>query len=332
MRVFITGANGFVGSNFCRHFRSLGWEVHGLVRTTSDLHFLDGLGVRLVFGDLRDPGSFAIPEGIDYVIHAASITSDTADDETCRRNILVPTINLAAKIEALAAPLKRLVVISTALVLGFAASDISEDRPGRPADFIAYTRYKIESENHVLARWKAARLPVVILRPGDVFGPNDRVSCARMLKECERGMPLIVGRGRHRFGYCFSGNLCQAVHLALEKEGIEGKAYTVTNGDLPTWKAFFTGLQKGMHRRQRVYVPAWAAFAVAGMMSGVKKIRRRYDPPLNYYRIRRVVTETTYDISRTVADLGYRPDNDLDGQIREIVDWYLREKNDGFIK
>jgi nucleoside-diphosphate-sugar epimerase len=331
MRLFITGANGFVGSNLCRYFRELGWDVHGLVRTTSDLHFLAGLGVRLVFGDLRDPGSFAIPDGVDYVIHAAAITSDTADDEACKSNILIPAVNLAAKVEALAPPPRRVVAISTALALGFGAPDISEKKPGKPADFLPYARYKIAAERHFLARFKEARLPVVILRPGDIFGPNDRVSSARMLRVCERGSPLIVGRGRHRFGYCYSGNLCQAAHRALVTEGVEGQAYTVTNGALPTWRAFFEGLQKGMRRKQRFYVPAWTAFAIAGVMSGVRKVRRGYEPTLTYYRIKRVVTETTYDISRTVADLGYRPDDDLDRQTQEIVDWYLRERKDGFI-
>ncbi|MCK7476647.1 MAG: phosphatase PAP2 family protein [Candidatus Moduliflexus flocculans] len=41
-RVFVTGANGFVGSNLCRWFRERGWEVDALVRESSDLHFLRG--------------------------------------------------------------------------------------------------------------------------------------------------------------------------------------------------------------------------------------------------------------------------------------------------
>ena len=54
-RVLITGANGFIGSNLCGWFRGRGWEVDALVRESSDLHFLDGLDVRLIKGDLRFP-------------------------------------------------------------------------------------------------------------------------------------------------------------------------------------------------------------------------------------------------------------------------------------
>lgn len=332
MKIFITGANGFIGSSLCRHFRARGWDVHGLVRTSSDLHHLAGVDAALAFGDLRDPDSFEIPEGTDHVVHAASITSDLADAETCRENILLLAVNLAAKFRAMARPPKRIVFISTALTLGFGASGISETRPGRSAGFLPYTRYKIETEKFFFAQWRENGLPVVILRPADVYGPYDRTSCARMLRECERGLPLIVGRGNHRFGYCYSGNLCRAVELAVLKEGIEGRAYSVTNGVLPTWREFFSGLQRALGRKQRIYVPSWVAFGLAGGMALVRKFRPRYQPVLNYYRIKRVTTETTYDISRTVDELGYVPDDRLEHQIGEIVDWYRQEKKNGFIK
>ena len=75
--------------------------------------------------------------------------------------------------------------------------------------------------------------------------------------DCERGVLLIVGRGRNRFGYCYSGDLSQAVELTLRREGIEGNAYTVTNRELPNWMAFLTALQNGLGRAQRAYVPEW---------------------------------------------------------------------------
>ena len=79
-RVLITGANGFVGSNLCRWFLDRGWEVDGLVRHSSDLHFLEGLDVRLVRGDLREAEGLRLPPGTTHIIHAASLVSDTAAD------------------------------------------------------------------------------------------------------------------------------------------------------------------------------------------------------------------------------------------------------------
>ncbi len=332
MKIFITGANGFIGSNLCRSFLDQGRDVYGLVRRTSDLHFLEGLNVKLIYGDLLRPQAIDIPRDISHVVHSASVVSDLADEGTCYKNIYLLAANLIERIRALRVPLKRLVYISTALTIGINRRNISEGRPGRSAESIAYTRYKIKTERYFREEWQRTRLPMVILRPADVYGPNDRITCGRLLKGCEKGSPLIVGHGHWKFGYCYVGNLCQAVHLALAKEGIEGKAFTVTNTELPTWGAFFKAFQKALGKKQRIYVPVWGALAAASLMQLAHKIIPRYDPPLTRYRIRRITTETTYDISGTIAELGYEPDNDTARQIEEIVAWYRKERDHGFIR
>ena len=42
-----------------------------------------------------------------------------------------------------------------------------------------------------------------------------------------------------------------------------------------------------------------------------------------------MTSETTYDISKTLAELGYAPDDDFESQFAGIVDWYRKEKADG---
>lgn len=330
-RVLITGANGFIGSNLCRWFRERGWEVDALVRESSDLHFLEGLDVRLIKGDLRFPEAVELPAGTTHIVHAAALVSDMAGDEDCARNILDMTRNFVVKLERSGAPIERFIYISTALTLGFEGRDISEERPGRSADFMPYVRYKKRTESDLVAKFEADGFPVVILRPADVFGANDRVTCANILRGRERGVPLIVGSGRWRFGYCYVGNLCQAVELALTKEGVEGRSYTVTNGALPTWREFFGALQDGLGRTQRIYVPVWFAHATAVASGLLQRVFPGFKNQLNYYRIRRITTETTYDISRTVAELGYRPDDDLERQFAEIVAWYKKERECGWL-
>lgn len=333
VKVFITGANGFIGSNLCRYFLEKGFTVYGFVRQASDLHYLEGLDVRLIYGDLRDRRQIDIPEDVDYIVHSASIVSDTADENTCYKNIYLLAVNLTEKAKKFQLSLKRMVYISTALILGYNGRNISEENPGESAALFPYTRYKIMTEKYFLEEWRKNRLPVVILRPADVYGPHDRTSCAHMLRGIERGVPIIVGSGKWHFPFCYIDNLCQAAYLALTKgKEVEGKAYTVTNSELPTWRVFFQGLQKELHKKQRVYIPVFFAFRVAAILKLLKKIIPGYEPPINYYRLKRITTQTTYDISRTITDLGYEPDNDLEKQVRAIVAWYLKDRENGFIK
>ena len=60
-RVLVTGANGFIGSNVCAYLLERSYEVYGLVRETSDLHFLEGLPVKLIRGDLTNASAIPFP-------------------------------------------------------------------------------------------------------------------------------------------------------------------------------------------------------------------------------------------------------------------------------
>jgi nucleoside-diphosphate-sugar epimerase len=325
--VFITGANGFIGSNLCKYFLAKGFTVHGLVRPSSDLHFLEGLAVNLVQGDLTRPDSVSFPPAIDIFIHSASLVSDTASAQRCHDEIYLMTVNLVARLRQQCPGLKKFIYISTALTLGYNKMDISEKNPGESALRLPYAQYKRNTELFLLEQFAANRFPVVIMRPTDVYGPHDRTSCFHMLEGCEHGVPLITGHGNWYFGFCYVDNLSQAVYLASQSAVSLGQAYTVSNNTLITWRQFFSGLQHGLGKKQRIYMPVTVANGAAAVMEALHALHPRFDPPINFYRIRRITHNTTYDVSKTIAELGYSPDTDTKSQIQRIVDWYLAEKS-----
>jgi nucleoside-diphosphate-sugar epimerase len=326
--VLITGANGFIGSHLCDAFAGAGHRVYGLVRRTSDLRFLKNAEVELLYGDLREIDAIHLPDGLEVIVHAAALVSDNASRRECRAQIYDITVNLVRWAQANCPGLLRFVYISTALTLGYCRDDISEDNPGRSAEYVPYNFTKKMVESYLLERYRESGLPVVILRPGDVYGPRDRTSCELMLQAAQRNVPLIVGRGDKKFGFCYPANLCRAALAAAQRPEIAGRAYTVTNGICPTWGEFFSSLQAGVGKRQRLYVPVFVSMAAAVLMEVLKRVVPGFKPSINYYRIRRITAQTTYDLTETYRDLGYRPDNDCQSQFQAIVDWYKREKGD----
>ncbi|MBN2552573.1 MAG: NAD(P)-dependent oxidoreductase [Spirochaetales bacterium] len=326
--VLITGANGFIGSHLCDAFTHRGYQVYGLVRSTSDLKFLKDSNVRLVYGDLRDIGSIELPDSVEVIVHAAASVSDYASMEECRTNILDITINLTDWSRQRCKGLKKFVYISSALTIGYCADDISEDSPGRSVDYLPYIHMKKKTETFLMERFRQTGFPVVIMRPGDVYGPRDRTSCEIMLRGAERSQLVVVGKGDKKFGFCYPDNLCRAVLAAAEKPGTEGRAYTVTNSVFPTWRAFFSALREGVGRPQRIYVPVSLALAVVLFLGLLRRLFPGFKPPINYYRIRRITCQTTYDLSKTIRELDYDPDNDYESQFNAIVEWYKRDREE----
>jgi nucleoside-diphosphate-sugar epimerase len=326
--VLITGANGFIGSHLCDAFAGAGYRVYGLVRRTSDLRFLKNAEIELLYGDLREIDAIRLPDGLEVIVHAAALVSDNASRRECRAQIYDITVNLVRWAQANCPGLLRFVYISTALTIGYCGDDISEDNPGKSAGYVPYNFTKKMAELYLLEQYRNSGLPVVILRPGDVYGPRDRTSCELMLQAAQRNVPLIVGRGDKKFGFCYPANLCRAALAAAERPEIAGRAYTVTNGICPTWGEFFSSLQAGVGKHQRLYVPVFISMAAAVLMEVLKRVMPGFKPSINYYRIRRITAQTTYDLTETYRDLGYRPDNDYQSQFQAIVDWYKREKED----
>jgi nucleoside-diphosphate-sugar epimerase len=330
-RVLITGANGFIGSNLCKYFLERSYEVYGLVRDTSNLHFLENLPVVLVRGDLRSPGSIRLPDRIDYVIHAAAVANERASRATALGNIYQTTVNLVRLLRDRGISPRRFVYISGTLVLGYMGRNISEANPGASRPSFWYIRAKEMAEEFLRERHRQDGFPTIILRPSDVYGPNDRTMSMLVLDGIEKGVPPIVGHGNWVFSFCYVSNLCQACLLACRMKGMDGKAYTVANGVDITWREYFSIFLRRLGKRQWLYTPVSIAYVAAFFMMVLHAIVPAFEAKLNFYRIHRITTDTSYDISETVGELGFHPHQDTKRQVDSIVDWYLAEKASGHL-
>jgi len=320
----VTGANGFIGSNVCRGLLEHGFRVIGTVRRESNLSLLDSLDIELLTLDLRRRREIRLPAELEFIVHAAAPVSDSAGDAECRAGIFDATRNLAEAALARSAKLRRFVYISTALVLGYCREAISPSRPGRSAAHIPYVRYKQQTENLLLHLHRNRGLPVVVLRPADVYGEFDRTSIIPMCRSLERGIPLLVGRGCARLAYCHIGTLVRAVIRACTADDAIGRCYTVANLTTPSWREFFGLLGAGLGRAPRRPVPAGLAFGLTVVSELLHRIVPLARPPLTRYRFRRATADTTYAVAADARSLGFSPDEDIADQLLTAARWFRR--------
>jgi len=174
-RTLVTGATGFIGSHLVRALAARGDELRLLVRAASRLEHLQGVEFEVVTGDVLDRDSVRRAlNGADRVFHVAGSTSMRSKDrEWVRRLNVEGTRNVLE--EALAAGVERAVHTSSIAAVGAAPPGGAIDES---ASFnvghlgIAYVNSKHEAELEAM-RLYSASLPVVVVNPSFVFGPDD---------------------------------------------------------------------------------------------------------------------------------------------------------------
>jgi len=176
MKIFLTGATGFVGHHAARALAAEGAELRLLVRKSSNLANLEGIDGETVVGDLAEPESLrGALAGCDAVVHvAADYRLWIPDPEAMYRANVDGTRELLRM--AGEAGVKRFVYTSSVATMHFRRDGIviNEDTPVSLRDMVGhYKRSKFMAEQEAV---KAAQRgqQVIILNPTTPIGPNDR--------------------------------------------------------------------------------------------------------------------------------------------------------------
>lgn len=175
MRVFITGATGFVGSHVARRYAAEGAALRLLTRKTSRLDSLEGLNADIVTGDLRDPeGLRSALSGCDALVHVAADYRLWVRDP---QEMYAANVDGTRELLRLAreAGVQRVVYTSSVATMGFKSdgSIVNEDTAVSLADMVGhYKRSKFLAEQEAI---KAAHdgQHVMILNPTTPIGPGD---------------------------------------------------------------------------------------------------------------------------------------------------------------
>jgi nucleoside-diphosphate-sugar epimerase len=172
MKILLTGASGFVGSQILDELLARRFGVAVLLRPTSSRRFLQHQigSVQVCDGSISDPASLRRAlEGVTHVIHCAGATRAARSEDYYLTN-QVGTRNVLDAIQDQKGAIRRLIHISSLAVSGpaIAARPAAEDSPTRPIS--EYGKSKLAAEEEVRLHCRAES---VIVRPPAVYGPRD---------------------------------------------------------------------------------------------------------------------------------------------------------------
>jgi nucleoside-diphosphate-sugar epimerase len=201
MRIFLTGATGYIGSAVLDVLLRSGHSVTALVRDPEKAERMTMRGVQPVVGDLSEPSSYSsVVEACDGIIHTAFERSKRGPDVDRRA---VDTLLGAAIRHAARGQMISFVYTSGVWVLGNTSGAAAENAPVRPAALVAW---RPEHEQIVVDAGRGRMLRTAVIRPGIVYG-GARGIIADLLKDAANGLVRVIGDGRNRWACVYDRDL-----------------------------------------------------------------------------------------------------------------------------
>ena len=325
--ILVTGANGFIGSNLVKRLISEGNKVRSLVRKTSDLSFLNGLNTEIIYGDINDIESLkAAMKDIDLIFHVAGLAADWGPYILFDKVNFQGTKNVAKT--ASQAGVKKMVYISTVAFHGFGKINMTEESPVAK-NLIPYAETKYKAEQWLWQFQNHTDMKITAIRPGNVYGVNDRTFMLKYLEVMQTGKFMEVNKGRSKTCPVFIDNLIDIITLVSREEKANGEPFIATDGLDINWHTFNTKLGDALGvKLPKMSIPYSVAYPIAKIYYGVHKtLGLKSEPFLTPYRINNGGKDYHFSINKLEQFFDYQPQTGLDEAIEKTVAWYKKVKS-----
>ena len=321
MKVMITGADGFLGSNLIRELIKRSYEVRACLEPGRDGKTIQELDIEIVRCDILNPDDlYPAVTDCQVVIHTAASTSTWPSRSPGLSRInLDGTANVVRACRK--AGVERMIHVGTANSFGFG----SKENPGNEKNpFTAY-KYglgyidtKYEAHKTIMEEVKKNSFPAVVVNPTFMFGPYDSKpgSGSMILAIYHRQVPACSSGGRN---FISVKDAACGIANAIEK-GETGQAYILGNENLSYREIFAKIAAVVKVPPPRIVLPSFLTKAY-GLMGSLKGAIFGRQPKISYPMARIACDTHFFSAQKAVNAIGL-PQTPIEVAIREAFEWF----------
>ena len=323
-KILVTGATCFLGGRLVEILVDRGYQVRALARKLSNIDRLKNLNLEIYFGDIvnRDSIEPAFKE-VDFVVHAAAGTS--GDKKGCDAATIEGTENVISVCRD--AHIEKLIYISSCSVYGvsdYRSNEIITEESSIerfPSKRGNYSASKQKAESFVINQMKNSSLPIVILRPGTIFGPGADVYTPMMGFSFMNKVFVVIGNGRFVLPFVYVDNIVDAIIKSIQMKEANSQVFNVVESERINKRKYIKKVIKKLYPKSFVaYIPYSLMYLVVFSQEILCLLLKR-PPFLTRYRLSSSQRMIRYSNSKIVEALKWQPKVSIDEAIERILNY-----------
>jgi len=279
MKVFITGATGFVGTHLVRRLAETEHELCCLVRETSQVDELEALGATLVTGDVTDKDSVCEGmKGNDWVLNLANVYSFWEPNKQIFTDVNITGTQNVMEC-ALEQGIAKVVHLSSVVVWGKPDEiPFDEETPVGPKRFSEYARTKYEGDLIAWELYEKKGLPLVMICPTAILGPGDVKPTGSYIDRMIQGQLPAKVLQDSVCTFVHVKDVAEAIVRAVEKKDNIGEKYLVSAEQVTVREMDQMISEASGVSLPGLTLPDWMTMMNASLLTGIADLVKK--PPL----------------------------------------------------
>jgi nucleoside-diphosphate-sugar epimerase len=320
MKVAITGANGFIGSNLTRYLMNKGHDVTALVRKTAEVSLLP-VKSKVVEIDYQSDSSIQTAiDSHDIVIHCAALTRADSFEEMKQINVSL-TENIVSAVNN-SATVKQLIFLSSQAAAGMGERNKPKTEEDIPKPITWYGKSKLMAEEMIRSRMQKEW---TIVRPVSVYGPGDK-DFLHTFKLMKNHISISLGMIDKYISLIYIEELNLFINKCISNQNAYHQTFFASDGKTYTHKMFSDAMQNAVHTFSLHFaIPDALVFYVAAL----GEIKNKFKPKsaiVNIQKFKELKGKYwTVSIDKARKLLDYNPKSNLTHYLHTTWIWYKEQ-------